>query len=143
MNREFSVYPKINFLLALIGTLGSLYFSEVMKFPPCVLCWYQRICLYPLVFIFGAAVLTEDPGYKKYALPITLTGLAIAAYHNLLYIGVISEGLAPCTKDLSCTSKQLELFGFITIPLLALLGFTSILTLILLDKKRIKEFYEK
>lgn len=130
---------QINFLAALTGTLGSLYFSEAMKFPPCALCWYQRIFLYPLVFIFGAALWTNDRGYKKYALPLALVGLAIAIYHNLLYFGVITEALAPCTQGVSCSSKQLELFGFITIPLLSFLGFLFICVITAFDKNTPKE----
>ncbi len=114
---------RINFLNSLMGSLGSLYFSEVMRFPPCALCWYQRIFLYPLVFIFGVALFTEDSGYRKYAFPLALIGFLISIYHNLLYFGFITEALAPCTQGVSCSSKQLQLFGFVTIPLLSLLMF--------------------
>lgn len=124
-----------NFLLTLMGTLGSLYFSEIVKYPPCVLCWYQRICLYPLVLIFGAAIWAEDRNYQRYALPLALVGAAIATYHNMLYYGVISEALAPCTKELSCTSKQLELFGFVTIPLLSWMSFVATSVLVIVDSK--------
>ena len=126
-------FLKINFLISLFGTFGSLYFSEVMRFPPCTLCWYQRVFFYPLVFIFGVAMWTEDKGYRKYALPMALFGLAIALYHNLLYYGVISEALAPCTQDVSCSTKQLELFGFITIPLLSMMGFLITTALLAVD----------
>lgn len=124
---------RINFLIALSATIGSLYFSEVMKFPPCTLCWYQRICIYPLVVIFGAALLTEDHEHRKYSAPLLLIGLALAIYHNLLYFGVIAQELVPCTGTVSCSSKQLELFGFLTIPLLALVSFVSMLSVILLE----------
>jgi disulfide bond formation protein DsbB len=133
---------RANFLLALMGTFGSLYFSEVMGLPPCPLCWYQRIFLYPLVFIFAAALWRGDRNYRIYALPLTFAGLAIAIYHNLLYFGFISEALAPCTKELSCSSRQLELFGFVTIPLMSLAGFFVIALLIFIDKK-LETTYEK
>jgi len=119
------LYLRLNFVLALAGTLGSLYLSEVMKFPPCLLCWYQRICFYPLVAIFGAALFTEDRNYSKYSLPLITAGLGVSIYHNLLYYGVIEQGLVPCTAGVSCSSKQLELFGFITIPLLSLGAFCA------------------
>lgn len=131
-------FLKINFLVALCGTFGSLYFSEVMHFPPCTLCWYQRIFLYPLAFIFGVAVWTEDCGYRKYAFPIATLGLAISVYHNLLYYGAISEALAPCTEGVSCSSKQLELLGFITIPLLSMISFLLTTALIAADSKNTK-----
>jgi disulfide bond formation protein DsbB len=126
-----SSFLKINFLIVLIAVLGSLYFSEVLKYPPCVLCWYQRICIYPLLLIFGAAIWSEDSHYKIYALPLALTGLVISLYHNLLYYGVIAEELSPCTRELSCTSRQLELFGVVTIPLLSLLSFLLVVVLII------------
>jgi len=131
-----SGFLKFNFLAALAGTFGSLFFSEVMHFPPCTLCWYQRIFLYPLVFIFGVAIWKQDGEYKKYALPIAIAGLATSIYHNLLYYGFISEALAPCTQDVSCSSKQLELLGFITIPLLSMVGFLIIVALIGMDSKK-------
>lgn len=127
---------KLNFLLTLMGTLGSLYFSEIMKFPPCTLCWYQRICLYPLVLVFGAALLTNDQGYKKYALPLAIVGLLISLYHNLLYFGVIAAPLVPCTADVSCSARQLELFGFITIPLMSMMSFIVIIGLVFFDRKK-------
>ncbi len=132
--REFLL--KLNFLVAVSGTLGSLYFSEVMKFPPCALCWYQRIALYPLVVIFGVAIWTEDQKYRIYALPLSLIGLAIGVYHNLIYYGFIAPELTPCTAGASCSAKQLELFGFITIPLLSLIGFALITTLMLIPNRR-------
>jgi disulfide bond formation protein DsbB len=123
----------INFLVALSATLGSLYFSEIMKFPPCTLCWYQRICIYPLVIIYGSALLTDDHRHGKYSAPLLLIGLVLAVYHNLLYFGVIAQELVPCTGTVSCSSKQLELFGFITIPLLALVGFVLMLCIHFLE----------
>lgn len=129
-------FLRLSFLVALAGTLGSLYFSEIQKFPPCVLCWYQRVALYPLVLIFGAAIWTEDDLPRKYALPLIVAGLAIAGYHNLVYYGFISEALTPCTGGgVSCSSRQLELFGFITIPLLSLAGFATLSVLSILSKK--------
>ncbi|MCX6116730.1 MAG: disulfide bond formation protein B [Proteobacteria bacterium] len=133
---------RLNFVIALSSTLGSLYFSEVMKFPPCTLCWYQRICIYPLVVIFGGALLTEDQFHRKYSVPLLLIGLIFAIYHNLLYFGVIDQPLVPCTGAVSCSSKQLELFGFITIPLLSLIGFLAMLFIAFFEscfERQIKE----
>ena len=128
-----SVLLKVNFLVTLLGATGSLYFSEVMRFTPCVLCWYQRVFLFPLVVIFGAAIWTQDSSYRKYAFPIAIIGTLISIYHNLIYYGLISEALTPCTQGVSCSSKQLELFGFITIPLLSMLSFFIVVALIAID----------
>lgn len=128
----------LNFLTSTVGTIGSLYFSEVLKFQPCVLCWYQRICLYPLVLIFGTGLWLNDPSYRRYATPLIGVGIAIAFYHNLLYYGFISEALTPCTEGVPCNSKQLELFGFITIPLLSFLGFAILAFLTTMDRDKRK-----
>ena len=129
---------RINFLIALSAVIGSLYFSEVMNFPPCTLCWYQRICIYPLVIIFGVGLLTEDDGHRKYSGPLLMIGLALAVYHNLLYFGVIAQPLVPCTGAVSCSSKQLDLFGFITIPLLALSGFVSMIFVLFFEHRSMR-----
>ena len=123
MNR-FLVYAA--WLISLSSMGGSFFFSEVMELPPCVLCWYQRIAMYPLVLIIGVGIILNDRRMKAYALPFALIGLAIAVYHNLLYYGLIPESITPCTQGISCTSRQIEWFGFITIPLMALVSFVSI-----------------
>ncbi len=128
------ILPYAAWMIALIATAGSLFFSEVMELPPCVLCWYQRIAIYPLVVIIGIGIATRDTRWKTYALPITLIGLIISIYHNLLYYGLISESLAPCTQGISCTSRQIEWLGFITIPLMALTAFVSLTACLLLYK---------
>jgi disulfide bond formation protein DsbB len=114
---------RISFLVALVATLGSLYFSEVMKLPPCVLCWYQRICMYPLALLFGTALWADDERIFRYTLPLSNLGFLIASYHMLLYYGFIEDSIVPCTQGVSCTSKQIEWLGFITIPLLSWISF--------------------
>ena len=118
--------PYAAWVTALTGMAGSLFFSEVMDLPPCVLCWYQRIAMYPLVLIIGIGIGTGDTRWKMYALPLALIGLAVSIYQNLLYYGVIPENLSPCTQGVSCTERQIEWLGFITIPLMGLLAFVAI-----------------
>lgn len=108
---------------AAVAMFGSLFFSEVMKLPPCVLCWYQRIAMYPLVLILTISILRKDGLARIYGLPLALSGLFIAIYHNLLYYKVIPDSIKPCTSGISCTAKQIEWFGFVTIPLLSMLAF--------------------
>lgn len=120
------VFAYAAFTLALAGTLGSLFFGEVMKLPPCTLCWYQRICLFPLPIILAAGIALRDPRMGAYAMPLVLAGLAFAGYHNLLQFGVIPESLSPCTTGVSCGTRQVEWLGFITIPLMALGAFLAI-----------------
>jgi disulfide bond formation protein DsbB len=120
-----------------VSILGSLFFSHVMEFAPCVLCWYQRICLFPLVIILTSGLFPFDKSVVKYALPLAIAGWLTAFYHNLLYSGIIPQDLQPCSKGVSCTEKYIDLFGFITIPMLSLISFSIIITLLLLLKRRI------
>ncbi|MCC6328899.1 MAG: disulfide bond formation protein B [Acidobacteria bacterium] len=122
--------PYAAWTLALLSAAGSLFFSEVMDLPPCVLCWYQRIAMYPLVLIIGIGIAVDDAKWKLYALPLALIGLAISVYHNLIYYGFIPESLTPCTEGVSCSERQIEWFGFITIPLMGLIAFLLISALI-------------
>lgn len=132
------VLPYAAWIIALVATVGSLFFSEVMQLPPCVLCWYQRIAMYPLVVVIGAGILMRDNRLKNYALPLSLAGLVISGYHNLLYYAIIPESIAPCTQGISCTSRQIEWFGFITIPLLALAAFLIITVCLIFYKSEKK-----
>lgn len=118
------------FILSVIATAGSLFFSEVMQLPPCVLCWYQRIAMYPMAVILGVAIVRRDPAGRIYCLPLAAIGTAIAIYHNLLYYRLIPESITPCTSGVSCTTRQIEWLGFITIPLLSLVAFLGIFTLL-------------
>lgn len=118
--------PYAAWVTALVATAGSLFFSEVMDLPPCILCWYQRIAMYPLVLVVGVGIVMRDARWKYYALPLSLAGLAIAVYHNLLYYHVIPESITPCKEGISCTTVQIEWLGFITIPLMALTAFSII-----------------
>lgn len=111
---------------AAVAMAVSLVFSEVVELQPCVLCWYQRIAMYPLVLILGISIVRRDDAAKVYALPLALCGLVVAAYHNLVYYKVIPQNIIPCTSGVSCTTKQIEWLGFITIPLLSLIAFLII-----------------
>ena len=123
-------------LIAVAATLGSLFFSEIMQFPPCILCWYQRIFLFPLVFIFTTGLFAGDGSVVRYALPLAVAGWLVALYHNLLYSGIIPESIQPCSQGVSCTEKYIDLFGFLTIPALSLLSFSAILVLLAICNRR-------
>lgn len=115
------------FASVLIAMLGSLYFSEIANFPPCVLCWYQRITMYPLVVIIGFAIYKKSRDMLLPAFVLAAVGWVISIYHNLLYYEILPEAAAPCLAGVSCTTKFIEWFGFVTIPFLAFAGFTGIL----------------
>lgn len=117
---------------SLVAMLGSLYFSEIANYPPCVLCWYQRIAMYPLVVILAFAIYTKNKVLLLPSLVLAGIGWVIAVYHNLLYYEIIPEAVAPCTAGISCTTEYIEWFGFVTIPLLAFLGFTAVIILLIM-----------
>lgn len=113
-------------LVALVATGGSLYFSEVMLFVPCNLCWWQRILMYPLVLLLGVASYTNDHRVVRYVLPLSIAGMFVSAYH---YLGQKVPNFLPpevCRGGVPCTGEYINWLGFITIPLLAFTAFTLI-----------------
>lgn len=124
-------------LLVSISATISIFFSSVLEYQPCVLCWYQRICLFPLIFIFAAGLFpTFDKSVIKYSLPLTIAGGLTALYHTLLYAGIIPENIQPCSQGISCTEQYFELFGFISIPMLSFFAFSTLVTLLIILKRR-------
>lgn len=119
-------------LIATTATLGALFMSEIMGYAPCVLCWYQRIFMFPLVLILALGLFPFDPKVVRYALPLATIGLLVAGFHVLLTIDIIPETLAPCRQGIPCKDIQIEWFGFVTIPLLSFLAFLM-LTLLLIS----------
>lgn len=117
-------------LLATAASLGSLFFSEVMDLPPCSLCWYQRIFMYPLVIVLGMGFFPFDRGVVRYGLPLAIGGWLVAAWHTLLYVGVIPESAAPCAQGVSCAEQTWALFGVFSIPVLSLISFTLLVGLL-------------
>ena len=123
-------------LIAAVATAGSLFFSYVMGFAPCVLCWYQRIFLFPLVIVLARGLFPLDRAVVRYALPLATLGWLVAGYHNLVYAGIVPEGLQPCIQGVSCTEEYLELFGFLSIPMLSWLGFTALTGILIAVHRR-------
>ena len=129
----------ICWIVACVSTLGSLFFSEIMKFAPCALCWYQRVFMFPLVILLLVGLFPYDKSIIKYALPLALTGWGFAFYHYLLYSGFIPESLQPCSQGVSCSETYVDLFGFLTIPMLSLISFSTLVALLLVLKRRLSK----
>lgn len=117
-------------LATVASTLGALFFSEVMGLEPCVLCWYQRIAMFPLVVVLGLGVYRQDINSAVYAFPLAAAGWLAAGYHWLVYSGFVPKNLQPCGKGPSCAEVDLRLAGFLTIPLMSLLAFSLIIILL-------------
>ncbi len=117
----------LSFGTALISTLGSLIYSDVIGYEPCRLCWYQRILMYPQTILFGMALLKKKDEIIDYGMILSLVGAAIAFYHYLMQLNIVPAGdCAAVGYSVSCTQRFVLQFGYITIPLMALTGFLMI-----------------
>jgi disulfide bond formation protein DsbB len=121
------------FLVSSIATGGSLFFSEVAGFVPCELCWYQRICMYPLSITTLLAALFDDPRAARYLLPLPVVGAGVSIYHLLVENGVVGESkTCLISAPGGCGVKWINEFGYMTIPTLALTAFALIFAFLLL-----------
>jgi disulfide bond formation protein DsbB len=116
------------FLVALVTTLGSLYYSEIAHFTPCKLCWYQRIAMYPLTFTLFVAALRNDRRVASYVVPVAVVGAAIAVYHTQLQ-AFPHQHSSFCTTTEPCTVRYVWEFGFVSLPFMALSAFAFIITI--------------
>jgi len=123
-------------VLAAVASGGSFFFSEVMEFLPCSLCWYQRIFMYPLVLIFLVGSFPVNRSVFNYSMPLIICGWLIALYHNFLHWGIIPESASPCIQGAPCTAIWIDWLGFITIPLLSLTAFTLLGIIMILFYRR-------
>ena len=117
--------------IAAIATAGSLYFSEIVGFVPCPFCWYQRFAMYPLVVVLGVGLLRPSARIWRFAIPLPVAGLAIAAYHVALQFQPTLD-LVPCEGGVPCSGRYVAVFGFISIPAMAGAAFLMITALLLL-----------
>lgn len=116
--------------IALVATLAALFLGEVMGMTPCLLCWYQRIFMFPLALILGMAAFAEDRRGAVYAMPLALGGAAVSGYHSALLAGWVPTWWVPCGSGPSCSKQNLEIFGSVQIPWLSLLAFAAIAILL-------------
>lgn len=132
-------YLNLGFIIALLASLFSLVYSEIIGYLPCYLCWYQRVFTIPLVFIFGIAIWTKDRKVVKYTLPLLIVGFVISVYQNFgYYFG--KNGSLPCdASGVSCYQQLVSEFGgYISIPMLALTTFFALISIVL-----VAHFYKK
>ena len=122
--------------VAVVATLGSLYYSEVRDYLPCTLCWYQRIAMYPLAIMLPIAAVRGDFGVRRYATPLAVIGAVIAAYHYVLqWMPSLEAGL--CDVGGGCSAVWVRVFGFASIPFMALSGFLLIIAALQVGLSRI------
>lgn len=122
-------------VVATVTTAGSLYYSEIADYTPCVLCWYQRICMYPLVVVLVVGALRRDRGAWKYAAPFVIVGAPLSLYHWLVErVPVLSDSVA-CSASAPCTVPYFEELGYVTLAFMALSAFVLIGVLLAIEAR--------
>jgi disulfide bond formation protein DsbB len=125
----------LSFLVALASVLGSLFFSEIAQFQPCLLCWWQRIFLYPQAVILLVALIAKKDDVRKYCLSLSVIGGLISVYHTYLQFG--GTALGNCgINGISCEHVYFTEYGYVTIPTMALTAFALIIIFLCFKKKR-------
>ena len=117
----------LSFIVALAATLGSLFYSEILGYEPCKLCWFQRIFMYPQVILLGMAFWKRDEEIIKYSLILSAIGVFLAGYHYLMQLGVVNSPCPVVGYSVSCSKLFVMQFGYITIPLMSLTAFVLII----------------
>ncbi|MFO0718744.1 MAG: disulfide bond formation protein B [Candidatus Paceibacterota bacterium] len=127
----------LSFLVSLGGLIGSLVYSEVVGFTPCVLCWVQRLFLFPQVVLFGSALLWKDKNILRYTYRLSVLGALVGAYHAFTNLG--GKSLTPCTSmGGECSKIYVLEFGYITIPMMSLTIFIVLILMFIASKRKIR-----
>ncbi|MFA5750880.1 MAG: disulfide bond formation protein B [Candidatus Paceibacterota bacterium] len=122
----------LGFLISFFSTVFSLVYSEVIGFLACALCWYQRVFLFPQVFLFGTAFWKRSKQVIYFSLPLLLVGFSISIYQTIVYYFGNLENIPCDASGVSCYQRLVSVFGgYISIPTLSLTSFFVMLVLIL------------
>ena len=125
-----------SFVVALIATLGSLFYSEIAGYEPCKLCWFQRIFMYPQVIILGVAYIKGHKKVADYSIALSIIGGVLATIHYLFQIGILtSSSCGTVGYSVSCAEKFVLTYGYITIPMMALTAFGLLIVFMIAQKK--------
>ncbi len=122
--------------IALLATLGALFVGEILGQTPCLLCWYQRIAMFPLAVLLGVACLNNDRKVGRYATPLAAIGAALAFWHVLVFFGVVPTAIEPCGQGPSCRGADMTVLGGLPLPILSLVAFAFILAFLQLAVRR-------
>lgn len=124
------------FLIALGAVSMSLFYSGIIGYPPCELCWIQRIFLYPQLVLFGVKLFRRENNITDSSMILAIIGALISVYH--IYVengGTIGPTCAdPASGGVSCAVRYVYEFNYIGIPMMAL-TMSVFIILILLNYK--------
>ena len=127
----------IGFLISLAALVSSQVYEHIIGYPPCMLCWYIRVAFYPMVILFGMALVKKDRKILDYALGLTVFGLLVSGFHSL--IQVVGESPLPCgASGVSCVTRFVYEYGFLSIPLMGFISFAVLFLGILAAKRAAK-----
>ena len=129
------IADKYTFIMALVATLGSLYYSEIAGFEPCKYCWFQRILMYPLVIVMYIAIRIKDKHVSRYVLPISGIGTLLAGYHYLTQLGWLPSTCVATGYSVGCAKIFVMTFGYITIPMMSFTAFLLIFVLQVISRR--------
>lgn len=121
---------EIIFILSFGSVIGSLFYSEILHMPPCSLCWYGRIIMYPIALISAVALYYNKKDSREYILPLGILGSILSLYHIAVQAKWINSFLCSADGNTPCNVIQVEAFGFLTIPMMGLLVYIAIITLL-------------
>lgn len=129
----------LSFLISLLATIFPLVYSEIVNFLPCYLCWWQRVFMFPLLFLFGVALWDKDRRVIRYVLPLVCIGFLVSLYQNFFYYFGVGSSLPCDASGVSCYQHLVSEFGgYISIPMMALTSFFALLTIL-----SVAHFYKK
>jgi disulfide bond formation protein DsbB len=126
-NRLLIFFKKYTFIMGFLIAFGavsmSLFYSEVIGFPPCELCWIQRIFLYPQLVLFGMELYKRERSIVDFSIVFAILGSITSLYH--VYIERGGESALPCAapgvvSQVSCATRYVYEFSYVTIPVMAL-----------------------
>lgn len=126
------------FGLSLIATLSSLFLSEIAHLQPCILCWYQRIMMYPQPILYFVAILRKERVLRPYVIVLSSIGSVVSLYHYSLHVLPHNDLLMPCSQiyaGVPCDKGYTKFFGFMTFPLMAFVVFALLIVLMLISDR--------
>ena len=129
-NIFYTFRTEIIFALSFVSVIGSLFYSEILHMPPCSLCWYGRITMYPIALISAVALYHNKKDARDYIFPLSILGFIISAYHLAVQAKWIGSYLCSTEAATSCSDVQLMYYGFLTIPMMGIIVYTTIIALL-------------